>query len=62
MLPSIAGPSLVVRHALASPPAIAAYERYAENNRKRLIMLRKGGRVIRRATPIASETILARSP
>jgi hypothetical protein len=36
------------RETLAAP-AIAAYKRYAENDRKRLIMLRQGGRVIRRS-------------
>jgi hypothetical protein len=36
------------RETLAAP-AIAAYERYAENDRKRLIMLRQGGRVMRRS-------------
>jgi hypothetical protein len=36
------------RETLAAP-AIAAYERYAENERKRVIMLRQGGRIIRRS-------------
>jgi hypothetical protein len=36
------------RETLAAP-AIAAYERYAENDRKRLIMLRQGGRIVRRS-------------
>src|SRR5262245_17194131 len=36
------------RETLAAP-AIAAYERYVENDRKRVIMLRQGGRIIRRS-------------
>src|SRR5690349_3376902 len=36
------------RETLAAP-AIAAYQRYADNDRKRVIMLRQGGRIIRRS-------------
>jgi hypothetical protein len=36
------------RETLAAP-AIASYDRYAENDRKRVIMVRQGGRIIRRS-------------
>jgi hypothetical protein len=40
--------TILGRETLAAS-AIAAYERYVENDRKRMIMLRQGGRVIRRS-------------
>jgi hypothetical protein len=39
----------ILRRETLAAPAIAAYKSYAENDRKRLILLRQGGRIIRRS-------------